>query len=470
MTLRGGGSPRDGGPPRNDAGSSRVRQAHPIGEVPIADDHYARPVLPADRAETRLPRSSAGRRNGNGGSGLGGLIRLVLFILVLAGVVLIASLTVLRPVISHAVVDYASKNPSALKLPFVADLVREDLGPKLTDAPSSTPTEVSFDVVDGDTAQTIATRLAQVGLLVDARSLVFIATEQNLTTSLETGTYILRRNMTPQQIVTSLLVSHQVAITISLRPSLRLEQITAKLQTVAGLTMDVKAFYTEVKRPPASLLNDYPWLTGVLPKGASLEGFLAAATYIVSPDITADEFVRQLLDAWYQQVGPDLLKVPASRGMTFYEVLTLASVVEQEAGTDADRPKIAGVYQNRLTPKLFLLNELESDPTIFYVHDSLELAALPFDQWQNYFFWAKLPPGKTLPADLPVDLAGYNTYTSKGLMPGPICTPSVASIRAALNPDTKDHYLYFLAKKDGSGTVYAKTYAEHLANIQKYGS
>ncbi len=469
MTIRGGGSPRDDGQVRPDAGARRVRQAHPIDEEPIEDDHYTRRSAPADGAPAPMPRLATGRRSSGGGSGLGGLIRLLLFILVLAGVVLIASLTVLRPVISHAVVDYASKNPSALKLPFVADLVREDLGATLTDAPSATATQVTFDVLDGDTAETIATRLQQAGLLTDARSLVFIATEQNLTTSLETGTYILRKNMTPQQIVTSLLVSHQVAVTIGLRPSLRLEQITAKLQTVSGLTMDVPAFYKEVKTPPASLLNDYPWLTAVLPKGASLEGFLAAATYIVSPDITADEFVRQLLDAWYQQVGPDLLNVPASRGMTFYQVVSLASIVERETGDDADRAKISGVYQNRSKPNLETAGFLQSDPTIFYVNDSLQLTKMPFSQWQQYVFWAPLAKGTTLPADLPADLAGFNTYTSKGLIPGPICTPSVASIRAALNPDTKDGFLFFLAKKDGSGTVFAKTYAEHLANVKKYG-
>ncbi len=469
MTLRGGGSPRDGGPIRTEPGSSRVRQAHPIGEQPIDDEHYARPPAGADRPADRPPRGANGRRESGGGSGLGGLLRLLLFIVVLAGVVLVASLTVLRPVIARAVVDYASKNPSALKLPFVADLVREDLGPALTDAPSTSATDVTFDVVDGDTAQTIATRLQSAGLLKDARALVFIATEQDLTTSLESGTYILRMNMTPQQIVTSLLVSHQVAITIALRPSLRLEQITAKLQTISGLSMEVKAFYDEVKHPPPALLADYPWLTPILPKGASLEGFLGAATYIVSPDITADQFVRQLLDAWYQQVGPDLLKVPAARGLSFYQVLSLASIVERETGDDADRAKIAGVYQNRSTPNHETAGFLQSDPTIFYVNDDLQLANLPFDQWQQYTFWAPLAKGTTLPAALPADLAGYNTYTSKGLIPGPICTPSPASIKAALDPDTKDGYLYFLATKDGT-TVFEKTYAEHQADIQKYGS
>jgi UPF0755 protein len=468
MRLRSGGSPRDGGPARAEPGSARVRQAHRIDEV-VTDEHFARPSPATDRETTRAPRPLTERRDQGRGNGLAGLIRLILFIAVLAGVVLVASLTILRPVIAHAVVDYASKNPSALKLPFVADLVREDLGTALTDAPSSSATDVTFDVVDGDTAQTIATRLQSAGLLRDARALVFIATEQDLTTSLETGTYILRMNMTPQQIVTSLLVSHQVAITIALRPSLRLEQISAELETITGLSMDVKAFYNEVKHPPAALLADYPWLTPLLPKAASLEGFLGAATYIVSPDITADQFVRQLLDAWYQQVGPDLLKVPAERGLSFYEVLSLASIVERETGNDADRAMIAGVYQNRSKPNHETAGFLQSDPTIFYVNDSLQLANLPFGQWQQYTFWAPLAKGTTLPAELSTDLAGYNTYTSKGLIPGPICTPSPASIRAALSPDTKDGYLYFLATKDGA-TVFAKTYAEHLANIKKYGS
>ncbi len=296
----------------------------PLGDVPIDDDHYARAPSPSEvRA---LPSRSGGRREsgGSGLGGLGGLLKLILFIVILAGVVLVAGLTVLRPVISHAVVDYATNNPSALKLPFVADLVREDLGAALTDAPSTSATEVKFDVIDGDTAESIATRLQRAGLLRDARSLIFIATEQDLTTSLQSGTYFLRTNMTPQQIVTSLLVSHQVAVAIGLRPSLRLEQITAKLQTVPGLTMDVKAFYDEVKHPPATLLNDYPWLTGVLPKGR-LAGGLPGCRHLHRPArhhgrrVRADA-PRRLARAGRRRAArragrprPDLLPGPVAR-------------------------------------------------------------------------------------------------------------------------------------------------------------
>ena len=88
--------------------------------------------------------------------------------------------------------------------------------------------------------------------------------------------------------------------------------------------------------------------------------------------------------------------------------------------------------------------------------------------WPAYVFWAPIKGGLTSDA-LPAALAGYNTYTSKGLPPGPLCTPTTTSIDAALEPDTSDGYLYFIAKGDGTGTsAFAKTAKEHAANVKKY--
>jgi UPF0755 protein len=459
MTIRGGGRPRD-------------RGRGYLGDVDIDDENYARAPEPGPtgrrgrgpeppRAGGRVPQAPRG-----GGFGLGGLLRLVLFIGVLAGLVLVVLLTVLRPVAARAVVEWASDNPSALGLPFVQELVREDLGSAMTDPPSSDPEQVEFVVADGDSAAVIAARLADEGFLSDARSFVFISSERDLADKLEAGTYILRKNMTPEQLVTALLVSHDLAVTIPLREGLRLEQITAKLETLP-LTMDVKSFYDEVTTPPKSLLADYPWLD--LPKGASLEGYLFPATYRVLPEVTADELVRQMLDAFHTNVGPDRLKVAKSRGMSFYEVLTLASVVEREAFLDEERPIIAGVYQDRLNPTLWPTGLLQSDPTIFYLNDTLQLAKIPLAKWTEYTFWAPLK-GDLANEIVPDALAGYNTYTIGGLIPGPICTPTVASIDAALAPETKQGYLYFVAKNDGSNTTaFAKTYKEHQANLKKYG-
>lgn len=456
--------------PRGRTDGRSAPQAHRLPPAGLDDEHYARSIegtTLGDRDRSRSPRSLPGRPpTGNrrgGGFGLAGLIRFLLFVGVLAAIVLTVSLTVLRPVVARAVVGWAADNPSALRLPFVADLVREDLGAALTTPAGRDPSQLEFTVTQGDTASSIARRLQDQGLLVDARAFVFITIQRNLTGNLEAGTYILRRNMPPDQLVTALLVAKDRAITITLREGLRIEQIAAKLQTV-GLTMDVQGFYDEAKHPPAALLADYPWLR--LPKGASLEGFLAPATYQVLPNVTPDAFIRLLLDRFYATVGPDRLAVAKSRGLSFYQILSLASIVEHEAVLDQERPIIAGVYQNRLNQRPFILN---ADPTVLYANDTLALAKLPFGQWPTYVFWA-YPTTPLGQLNVPTALAGYQTYQHGGLIPGPISTPSLASIDAALGPNTKTGYFYFVAIPNGDGQhAFARTLAQQEANLRKYG-
>ncbi len=256
-----------------------------------------------------------------------------------------------------------------------------------------------------------------------------------------------------------------------MRTGLRLEQITAKLQTLP-LDMDPKDFYDLAKNPPADLIADYPWLGKILkdaPEGASLEGFLWPATYRVLPDTTPEELIRQMLDGFYENVGPDRLDVPKVRGLDFYQVLSLASIVEREAVLDDERPTIAGVYQNRIDGYKGIAPILNSDPTVFYAIDTMSLADMPFDDWQKFAFWT--PPGKPLAdIDVPEALQGFQTYQSAGLIPGPIATPSLPSLDAALEPNTSAGYIYFVAIPDGAGAhAFAKSYKQHQANLKKYG-
>jgi UPF0755 protein len=466
MTIRSGGGARD------------KSQAHPADGGTSDEDwqpHYD--------AETHGPGpggTGSGGGYGPDGSmywpaerrrrGIPGFLKFLIFALVLATLVLATLVTVLRPLVRGAVLGWATDNPATLGMPFVADLVREDLGSKLTDPASTDTTQFPFQVADGDSASTIASKLQEQGFLLDGRAFIFLATERGLTNDLQSGAFILRRSMTPDELVTALLAPEQVHyVEIGLRTGLRLEQITAKLETLSELQMDPKDFYQLAKHPTPELLADYPWLKQVLPPGASLEGFLWPATYDVLPDTTAEELIRDMLDNFHTDIG-NRLDVPASRGLDFYQVLTLASLVEREAVHEEDKPLIAGVFADRLDPKLFPNGHLGSDPTIFYINDTLKLDPANLPAWTKYVFWAALPKGDQLPAVLPDDLAAYNTYTHAGLIPGPIDTPTLSSIDAALAPDTSKHYLYFLAKNDGSGDiVYAKNLAEHQANIRKYG-
>lgn len=453
MTIRSGRRPRDG----------REYQARPFEPDAYATEPYDPYGQPPRR-----------RGRGSGGSGLFGLLKFLVFALVLAGVVLVVLLTALRPVVNSVVLDFAADNPAALQVPFVKDIVREDLGPALTTAASSDPSQVAFVVEEGDTARSIADRLETEGLLADSRAFVFIAIDRQLTTSLRIGDYLLRRNQTPDELVTALLDPPVIRfVDISFRTGLRLEQMTAKLQITPDLEMDPRDFYELASAPPDSLIADYPWLEEIrqdAPSGASLEGFLWPSTYRVLPDTTPEELIRLMLDNFAANVGEERMDVPADRGLTFYQVLTLASIVEREAILNDERPLIAGVYQNRIDGiEGVTTHLLNADPTVFYAIDTLELDALDFEQWKDYSFWN--PPGVPLAdVQLPENLQGFQTYQTPGLIPWPICTPSLASIDAALEPDTADKFIYFLAIPDGGGThAFAKTKAEHDENRRRYG-
>jgi UPF0755 protein len=464
MTIRSGGRPRD------------RRQPHARR---FESDAYATDYVPEAYEPSRRSGigNGGGRRGGGRGSGIGGVLKFLVFALVLAALVLVIALTALRPLVNNAILSLAADNPAALNLPFVADLVREDLGAALTEPVSDDATQVEFLVEEGDTASTIAARLAEEGLIRDPRAFVFIASTNHLTGALQQGTFILRRNLTPDQLVNALLAPPEIPyVEIALRTGLRLEQITAKLQTVDGLEMDPREFYELAKEPPAALIADYPWLKRVLrdlPEGMtpSLEGFLWPGTYRLLPDTTPEELIRLMLDGFIKSVGQAKLTVPAERGLTFYQVLSLASIVEREAVLDEERPLIAGVYQNRMDGLPGIKNKiLNADPTVIYGYDTVQLSEREFDTWQEYVFW-KVPEGVAMKdIVLPEALLGFQTYTQPGLIPAPIVTPTLASIDAALQPDTKDKYLYFLAIPDGNGAhAFAKNIDEHNKNKKKYG-
>ena len=420
------------------------------------------------------------RRNGNGGRGfgLGGILKFLVFAGVLGGIVLVAMLTVFRPLARAGVVDWAWQNQWTItRLPFISELVAEELGSTLTAKAGTDATETVFTVESGDTIATLAPRLLQRGYITTERAFLFEALTTDLNEKLSSGTFLLRKNMTPQEVADALVTARVEIETTSLtfREGLRIEQMTALLQT-KETAVDPKAFYDLATKPPAELIDEFPWLKAILPDGASLEGFLYPDTYtiVVSANggnvavTDAEALVRLLLNRFHEVVGDERMAVPEDRGLDFYEIVTLASIVEHEAIVEDERAKIAGVYQNRLDGLKGIAKILNADPTVTYAKDTIELEKLPFEQWEGYFFW-KVPPSPLADYDVPKALQGYQTYQVAGLIPGPISTPSLASIDAALKPDQKDGYLYFVAIPDSDEHAFAKTLAEHNANLRKYG-
>jgi UPF0755 protein len=420
------------------------------------------------------------RRNGNNGGGfrLPGFIRFLLFAGILAALVLVVLLTALRPLVRAGVVGWAWSNPSSItRFPFIADFVREDLGDALTAPAGTDDTDKAFTVNPGDTITSLAPRLLEGGFIGSERAFLYEGLFAKLDDKLKSGNFLLNASMTPEEVAQALITARVVTKTldITFREGLRIEQMTALLQTLET-GIDPQAFYDLAKHPTEALLADYPWLTAILPKGASLEGFLYPDTYQVVTSSSAgaaavtdaDALIRRLLDRFLEKVGEDRMKVPEARRMNFYQIVTLASIVEHEAIVDNERALIAGAYQNRLDGLHGVAKILNADPTVTYATDTMALAKLPFPEWKTYFFW-KVPAGPLAGVKVDAALKGYQTYQRAGLIPGPISTPSLASIDAALDPDQEDGYLYFVAIPDTKTHAFAKTLAEHNANLRKYG-
>ncbi|MGA3029868.1 MAG: endolytic transglycosylase MltG [Candidatus Limnocylindrales bacterium] len=472
MTLRGGWKPRadrtDG--PTPDSNRRAV--------VDSGWDDY----IPPDAEEVSTARNGTpveplrDYREGRSG-GFGQILQFVLFAAVLASIVIGGLYFVAKPFVANGIVDWASDNPTALKLPFVSDIVRGTLWGSISQPIDATDTRAVVVIIStGSTPRQIADQLVQAEVLKDSRAFVFEAIEKNATLNFQVGRHVVSRSMTVDQIIANL-TTPPVApptVRITFREGLRIEQMVAKLELLeanpadptARLTMDVSQFYDLAIHPPADLVAQYPWLK--LPTGASLEGFLFPATYDVPPNTTPLQLVQDLLDAFASHAPPALLELPPDQ---IYQKVQIAALVETEAKVDSDRALIAGVYVNRLNPKMWPTGLLDADPTLNYANDSVWLSSNPIQTWVGYTFWN--PIKTTLPLSkvvFPGDLAAYNTYHHAGLPPSPICSPSAPSLLAAMTPDTADGYLYFLAKNDGSGThAFAKTQAEQNANLKKYG-
>ncbi len=186
-----------------------------------------------------------------------------------------------------------------------------------------------------------------------------------------------------------------------------------------------------------TLIAQYPFLAGI-PEGMSLEGYLFPDTYRVWEDDVFDTIVYKQLDAFEQKVIKPLADEQRKSGMTWHEIITLASVVEREAPhNDVDRKIIAGIFLNRLNIGM----ALQSDATI------------------NYF--TQSGRGRSTFADLAIN-SPYNTYKYPGLPPGPINNPSLAAIKAVLEPAETDYY-FFLSDNQGR-MYYGRNGAEHQRN------
>jgi UPF0755 protein len=253
---------------------------------------------------------------------------------------------------------------------------------------------------------------------------------------LQAGEYLIDHQMDSRQVFWMISSGRIFVRTVTIPEGWTMFDIAAELER-QGVCNREK--FLSVARDPSPISD-------LAPRAHSLEGFLFPSTYEVAGHTTCEQvaasMVRQFRSAWDILDPSHQLKFP--QGLSLEEVVSLASLVERETPNPAERPLVAGVFYNRLDRGF----PLQCDPTVQY--------ALALDGHSRK---------NVRPQDLRIDSA-YNTYLHRGLPPGPIANPGMASLRAALSPAQTD-YMYFVANDQG-GHFFSKTLAEHNRNVERY--
>ncbi len=318
--------------------------------------------------------------------------------------------------------------------------------------PATVGRPVTIEISKDDDTSSVAKKLTKAKLI--RYGWYFEGSMRLNNRDLQPGYYTLRHGMSVNDIINQITVKSSgdanatqqpapKAIKVTFIEGQRLEEYAAQLQD-AGLQGGADAFMKAVNDP--TLRQRWDFLKD-LPKGANLQGYLFPDTYTFGSNASAADVVNLMLANFDAKYTPQMRKETAAAGMTIHEVVTVASIVEREAVVPDERPVIARVYLNRLDEKMIL----NADPTVQYA------VGKKGDWW----------PAPLTTKDLETD-SPYNTYKVKGLPPGPISNPGLASIQAVIRP-ADVNYLYFVAKNDGSNThAFTADYEQQKQNLCTY--
>ena len=338
----------------------------------------------------------------------------------------------------------ASFGPPASSLTFIQQVsysIRLVYSEKdLTQPVSPGGKTLKFSVNLGEPAGSIAARLEQAGLIRNAEVFRTYLIYAGIDTRLQAGDYSLSPAESATEIAGHLMDATPAEVAFHILPGWRAEEVAASLPT-SGLAITPQEFLKAVANPPAGIPLRSP-----MPEILQMEGFLFPDAYMFKRDISLNQMMIAILQDFDGHMTPEIQQGFKNQGLTLYQGVILASIVQREAIVEEEQPIIASVFLNRLANGM----KLDSDPTVQY--------ALGYNDTQKTW-WTNPLSGD----DLAVASA-YNTYLNAGLPPGPISNPGLSALQAVAYP-AKTPYYYFRARCDGSGKhTFAQTYEEQVKN------
>jgi UPF0755 protein len=311
--------------------------------------------------------------------------------------------------------------------------------PLLTPFKSGSSREL-FEISPAESVPSITTRLADMQIIQSAELFSTYLIYKGYDRCLRSGEYYLSGSMAAVDIAEKLCISAGDRTEFSILPGWRAEEIANSLASY-GFQFSGDQLLSVIRNPKKIDGLSKPYSTY-----PSLEGFLYPTSYPLDRDVTVDRFVLTMVEEFDGKITNRMRKGIEKQGLSLYEGVIVASIVEREAVSDREKPVIASVFYNRLQAGM----RLETDPTVQY--------ALGYQSISKS--WWKVPLSLN---DLQVN-SPFNTYLIDGLPPSPISNPGIESLMAVAFPDDTNYY-YFRSACDGSGRHnFSVTLDEHLNN------
>jgi len=293
--------------------------------------------------------------------------------------------------------------------------------------------EVYVEIPKGSSTSTIAKILFDNKLIRNEFIFRLVSKLEENDGKYKAGKYVLNNGLSQNEIMDKLIKGGESkeSVRFTIPEGFELRQIADRLAENGLINKDR---FLELCSKSSNFSSDYEFLKDV-PSNNSLEGFLYPDTYEIYVDANEEDIIRKMLDRFESLYSDEIISKAKELDMNVNQVTTLASIIERECMLDEERTLISSVFHNRID----MNKKLESCATIqFILGERKENLSTKDTQIES----------------------AYNTYLHEGLPPGPIASPGIKSISAAVNPENSD-YLFFVSNGDGSHT-FSITYAEHL--------
>jgi UPF0755 protein len=313
--------------------------------------------------------------------------------------------------------------------------------------PTTSPEAVLVEIPMGSDTSKISQILGEQGIIKKPQIFKIVSKLNGFDGKYQAGTHVLKKGLNLETIM-QILIGKPESIKVTIPEGLTYKQIV-KTFVKKGVAIE-DSFNSAMKYEK----YDYDFvkqITNVNNREFVLEGYLFPDTYEFAMNADEKTIISIMLDNFNSKLTKEHYKRAKELGMSMDQIIILASIIEREASTSADRRLVSAVFHKRLKSNDQNLKKLQSCATLQYVFLNQEGKVHELLTYK----------------DTTVDNA-YNTYIHPGLPPGPICSPGMDSINAALYPDEDTEYMFFIATGDGT-TKFTKTYTEHLKAMKEYG-